>query len=660
MSAHRGLTLVELLVVVAIVGLLTALLLPAVQSARESARRTQCLNNLKQIGLATQLRVSAERTYPPARYTGDSPSWFALILSYLERGNEAALWRRDLEYYKDANKAAREVIIPGYFCPSRSRSRLLSTEDKNKDNNLTAPGLLGDYAGCIGDTIVHEQRWGGWTPKRYNGLIVNDFTYWTPWISGWTAKNPPPTGNGSLTSDHVRDGLSNTLLCGEMHVPSTSVDSQRSIYNGDDTTQFVRAAGQAWCDWDQDASMTAELFQSNPLAASPTDTSMNKPSESTGSSKFVFGSWHSGGSCGFVLADGSVRGIAPEVSLDTLSRLANRRDGQPIWQNSDLIAQETAETGVGAVQADQFLRTMAEVLEVEPELVMPAFEDPAQWIIRESSLPENVTPENSKLKDPEERLRIARVFGRGLTEPSGFVLPIQPWQAKDRRLVRWRSEPWRTRRGKLYLMPGDSPVGYRLPLSALPWVPPSAYPHVYPADPTEPKAPLPAAAPLPGLAPARPQARASFAANEETQDRNEQADDWAAALAGEDNAGPSSAQPSFDSPGNMSAADTTAALFPQLSGGKTIQASNEIDMILDIPVQLTVELGRTRIPIKHILQLAQGSVIELEAMAGEPMDVLVNGCLIAQGEVVVVNDRFGIRLTDIVTPSERLRRMNRN
>ena len=82
-------------------------------------------------------------------------------------------------------------------------------------------------------------------------------------------------------------------------------------------------------------------------------------------------------------------------------------------------------------------------------------------------------------------------------------------------------------------------------------------------------------------------------------------------------------------------------------------------MILDIPVQLTVELGRTRIPIKNILQLAQGSVIELDALAGEPMDVLVNGCLIAQGEVVVVNEKFGIRLTDIVTPSERMRRMSR-
>lgn len=88
-------------------------------------------------------------------------------------------------------------------------------------------------------------------------------------------------------------------------------------------------------------------------------------------------------------------------------------------------------------------------------------------------------------------------------------------------------------------------------------------------------------------------------------------------------------------------------------------AGNDINLILDIPVQLTVELGRTRIPIKNILQLAQGSVVELDAMAGEPMDVLVNGYLIAQGEVVVVNDKFGIRLTDIVTPSERMRRLSR-
>ena len=86
----------------------------------------------------------------------------------------------------------------------------------------------------------------------------------------------------------------------------------------------------------------------------------------------------------------------------------------------------------------------------------------------------------------------------------------------------------------------------------------------------------------------------------------------------------------------------------------------DISRVLDIPVQLSVELGRTKVPIKYILQLAQGSVVELDALAGEPMDVLVNGYLIAQGEVVVVNDKFGIRLTDVVTPSERLRRLSRS
>ena len=95
------------------------------------------------------------------------------------------------------------------------------------------------------------------------------------------------------------------------------------------------------------------------------------------------------------------------------------------------------------------------------------------------------------------------------------------------------------------------------------------------------------------------------------------------------------------------------------SAGDAAAPPHDIDMILDIPVQLTVELGRTKIPIRHILQLAQGSVVELDGLAGEPMDVLVNGCLIAQGEVVVVNEKFGIRLTDVVTPSERLRKLNR-
>jgi flagellar motor switch protein FliN/FliY len=131
------------------------------------------------------------------------------------------------------------------------------------------------------------------------------------------------------------------------------------------------------------------------------------------------------------------------------------------------------------------------------------------------------------------------------------------------------------------------------------------------------------------------------------------ADEWAAALQQQSAATGSEVA----APPEQVAPAAFANFAPTPGPGQG--AGNDINMILDIPVQLTVELGRTRIPIKHILQLAQGSVVELDALAGEPMDVLVNGYLIAQGEVVVVNDKFGIRLTDIVTPSERMRRLSR-
>ena len=146
---------------------------------------------------------------------------------------------------------------------------------------------------------------------------------------------------------------------------------------------------------------------------------------------------------------------------------------------------------------------------------------------------------------------------------------------------------------------------------------------------------------------------ASAASNEQ----DAMAAEWAAALA--------ESKPETASALSTTTLDAAAApaaftnFAPKAGNFAANPAGNDINMILDIPVQLTVELGRTRIPIKHILQLAQGSVVELEAMAGEPMDVLVNGYLIAQGEVVVVNEKFGIRLTDIVTPSERMRRLSR-
>jgi flagellar motor switch protein FliN/FliY len=105
-------------------------------------------------------------------------------------------------------------------------------------------------------------------------------------------------------------------------------------------------------------------------------------------------------------------------------------------------------------------------------------------------------------------------------------------------------------------------------------------------------------------------------------------------------------------------AKPASQLFPDFAGGGAkAGALNDFDMILDIPVQITVELGRTKLSIRNLLQLAHGSVVELDGLAGEPMDVLVNGTLIAQVEVVVVNDKFGIRLTDIITPSERMRKL---
>lgn len=121
-------------------------------------------------------------------------------------------------------------------------------------------------------------------------------------------------------------------------------------------------------------------------------------------------------------------------------------------------------------------------------------------------------------------------------------------------------------------------------------------------------------------------------------------DDWAAALAEQ-------------------AAATTSGVSPASELFQPIRStakasSSDIDMIMDIPVQLSVELGRTRLTIKNILQLGQGSVVELDGLAGEPLDIYVNGYLIAQGEVVVVDEKYGIRVTDIITPSDRMQRLN--
>lgn len=142
------------------------------------------------------------------------------------------------------------------------------------------------------------------------------------------------------------------------------------------------------------------------------------------------------------------------------------------------------------------------------------------------------------------------------------------------------------------------------------------------------------------------------------------ADDWAAAMGEQAATEGAAAEDDWAAAMNEQAETekvaATPATFENFSGSQGVVNANQgFELILDIPVSLTVELGRTKISIRNLLQLAHGSVVELDGLAGEPMDVMVNGTLIAQGEVVVVNDKFGIRLTDIITPQERIRKLNK-
>ena len=164
-----------------------------------------------------------------------------------------------------------------------------------------------------------------------------------------------------------------------------------------------------------------------------------------------------------------------------------RRDGQPVLSHGlDDTPKPDADLVAGA---EALTRGIATRLDLSPDYAQPLYEDPWHYLQREQALPDNVDPFDSKLDDPEERARLMQVFDRGLQTPRGFVLPVQRQNARAARP--WQSEIWRTRMGRLYLLPGDSPVGFRLPLQALPWVPATAYPHVLMQDPTEARPPLP-------------------------------------------------------------------------------------------------------------------------------------------------------------------------
>ncbi|HYP58022.1 MAG TPA: transglutaminase family protein [Beijerinckia sp.] len=181
-----------------------------------------------------------------------------------------------------------------------------------------------------------------------------------------------------------------------------------------------------------------------------------------------------------------------------------RKDGKPIWKNPALIAEVGAQhlaapkaadpfAGAQRAQALNLTEGIAERLGIDTSCVLPAYEDPVAWLVKEGHLPENTDALDPKIEDAEERNRMIRTFARGLTNPSGYVLPVQRWnaQANGATRPRWISEKWKLRREKLFLVPGDSPVGYRLPLASLPWIPASAYPFIMERDPIEDRGPLP-------------------------------------------------------------------------------------------------------------------------------------------------------------------------
>jgi uncharacterized protein (DUF2126 family)/transglutaminase-like putative cysteine protease len=166
-----------------------------------------------------------------------------------------------------------------------------------------------------------------------------------------------------------------------------------------------------------------------------------------------------------------------------------RKDGQPVWENEDLFADESTNYGFGEKRAEEFIYALAHRLGCGGKWVMPGFEDAFYYLWKERRLPVNVDPFKSNLRNAEERARLAKIFEQGLDKVVGYTLPLQRGFGPDG--PHWLSGPWFLRAERCYLIPGDSPMGLRLPLDSLPWVRPGDYPYLNEQEPSEARSPLP-------------------------------------------------------------------------------------------------------------------------------------------------------------------------
>ena len=305
-TARRGFTLVELLVVIAIIGSLVALLLPAIQAARESARRTTCVSNLKQIGLAVQTHHDSLKHYPMGRDRFDQfgVSWAYRLLPYLEMNTVYQAYQKTARVDDAANSPAMRTPIETYACPSRRTA----AADRDFDNNDAAPvvraaAALGDYAACAGIDYMNgtAQSTGG----ADNGLKMDT--------------RPELNESGAIFSfsktqeRFITDGLSNTICIGEKHKPQTPTNNNPEMLHYEQGDNAFLAG---------DSPRTIFAGTGQGIATGPDDGSATK-----------FGSEHNG-MTHFQFLDGHVRGIKNDVDFQVLNWLGAIGDDQVIPEDA--------------------------------------------------------------------------------------------------------------------------------------------------------------------------------------------------------------------------------------------------------------------------------------------------------------------------------------